>query len=283
MLFHESTKAILDWLVQQPNVKEESITDWLLFNLSKRCRQLKYYAFSRHIESANGADWEWWVLTTHYAYRFRVQAKKVKPRADNYSAICYSNSNGMQIDLLLASSKTDSAFPLYMFYSSEEQDTSSVLEYYPCAELSEIIKWCKPCSNGAFLSPAQLVYDEVLAKPKAVISASTLVDISLKLSSLDLVFRSGDSNSINATVEQYLNKLDRQCQQTKQNGFRHSFENNSNRYLHGTVPHWLSFIIGDKQSNVELSDWFEGEFRHQLPNVAGVAVLDLRQGFDIQE
>ena len=282
MLFHEPTKYIYHWLIQQPNVKEESITDWLLFNLSQRCRQLKYYAFSRHMESANGADWDWWVLSAHYAYRFRVQAKKIKPKADNYSSICYSNSNGLQIDLLLASSENDAAFPLYMFYSAEEQDTASVLRHYPTAEFSEMIEWCKPCSTGAFLSPAQFVFDEVLAKPKAVISASTLLDISLKLSSFDLIFESEDSYHINTTIEQHLNKLNRHYQQTQRNGFRHVYENNSNRHLHGTIPSWLSFITGDRKSNIELSNWFEGEFRHQLPSVAGVAVLDLRKGLDNQ-
>jgi hypothetical protein len=211
-----------------------------------------------------------------------VQAKKIKPKTDNYSAICYSNSNGLQIDLLLASSENDAAFPLYMFYSAEEQDTASVLGHYPTVDFSEMIEWCDPCSTGAFLSPAQFIYDEVLAKPKTTVSASALLNISLKLSSLDLIFNSVDSYRINTTIEQQLNKLNGHYQQAKRSGFRHVYENNSNRYLQGTIPSWLSFITGEKQSNIELSDWFEGEFRHQLPNVAGVAVLDLRQGLDNQ-
>lgn len=277
MLFHETTQTILDWIQQQPHVKEESITDWLLFELSKRYRCLKYYTFTRHEEMSNGADWEWWVLTTHFAYRFRVQAKKLKAKIDNYSSVCYSNNNGLQIDLLLEASDHDAAFPLYMFYSAGEQDTDLVLRNYPTPNLSKMIKWCEPCSNGAYLSPARVIYDEVLAKPKRKIDDSTLLNISLKLSCFDLVFQHSDVESINSEVEKHLNLLNRSFKQESKHGFRYQYDGNTANFQYGTVPHWLSYMIGEKQSNIELSDWFEGEFRNQLPNVAGVIVLDLRQ------
>jgi hypothetical protein len=280
MLFHEPTKMIYDWIQQQPNVKEESITDWLLFVLSIICPQLRYYAFTRHEETRNGADWEWWVLTPHYAYRFRVQAKKLKPKADNYSSICYSNDKGLQIDLLLENAK-HYAFPLYMFYSAVEQDATSFLEHYPVHKLIEMIEWCKACSSGAYLTPASLVYDEVLAKPKRKITATTLVNNSLKLSTLDLVLRQPNGQTMNSEVEKLLNSLYKHHE--SKYDFRYEYEGDNNKYQHLIMPHlmprWLMYILQEKQlSNMELSDWFESEFRSQLPDVSGVVVLDLREG-----
>ncbi len=80
-LFHSLSKEVYNWLSNQPNVKEESITDWLLYSSSKRCPKIIYKAFTRNEESNNGADWECWIIrgNNHYfkAYRFLVQAKKI--------------------------------------------------------------------------------------------------------------------------------------------------------------------------------------------------------------
>lgn len=38
---------IFDWIEAQPEVKEESITDWLLYELTKRCKNVIYKSFSR--------------------------------------------------------------------------------------------------------------------------------------------------------------------------------------------------------------------------------------------
>lgn len=275
MLLHEITETILSWIQQQPHVKEESITDWLLFDLSKRCSRIKYYAFTRHEEMCNGADWEWWVLTSHYAYRFRVQAKKLKSINDNYSAVCYSNNNGLQIDLLLDASKQNRAFPLYMFYSDRDQDTAIVLRNYSAPVISAMIKWCDTCRNGAYLSPAQVIYDEVLAKPKRKIDASTLLNISLKLSCFDTKYC--DFRSACSEIEEHLNLLDMSFQKKFDYSFKYMYERSSKVLPHRAIPHWLSYITNEAQNHTELPNWFEGEFENQLPNVEGVAVLDLRE------
>jgi len=283
MLFHKATKTLYNWLIQQPNVKEESITDWLLFELSKTCAQIKYYAFSRHQEAVNGADWEWWVLTTYHAYRFRVQAKKAKPKVDNYASIGYSNANGLQIDLFIESAKKDSAFPLYMFYSSAEYDTYKAKNCFPVPELIEMIEWCDSCDNGGFLSPAHMVYDVVFANPKTFIPAESLLNMSLKLSTLDIVFSKTTPKEIDAEVERRLNELNKyylhQVQYKKDSfsgnyGFRYEYEQNSNRSWNGVVPNWLLYLAGNRQN--QLPEWFESEYGNQLPSTLGVAVLDLR-------
>ena len=119
MLFHDVSKYIYDWMKRQQHVKEESLTDWLLYNISQQCNFIYYQAFSRHEESKNGSDWEWWILTSDNsekrefnAYRFLVQAKKLLPNNnDNFPLISYGNKNGLQIDLLINFAKNRNALP----------------------------------------------------------------------------------------------------------------------------------------------------------------------------
>ena len=95
MIFHELSKECYEWLNKQPNVKEESLTDWLLYQSEMRSNKVFYKSFTRNEESHIGADWEWWILTEDRyglsAYRLLVQAKKLKKKEDNYKAITYGN------------------------------------------------------------------------------------------------------------------------------------------------------------------------------------------------
>ena len=113
MIFQKCSKYVYDWISKQNHVKEESLTDWLLYEISQKCDFIFYQAFSRHEEARNGSDWEWWILTTNNkyddkftAYKFLVQAKKLLSNGiDNYSLINYGNKYGTQIDSLLATAK----------------------------------------------------------------------------------------------------------------------------------------------------------------------------------
>jgi hypothetical protein len=61
--FSDASAYISNWIVAQPSVGEESITDWLLYTLSSNIASLQYKKFTRHQESrVTGADWEWWIL-----------------------------------------------------------------------------------------------------------------------------------------------------------------------------------------------------------------------------
>jgi hypothetical protein len=88
------SKEMLDWMICQPSVKEESITDSLLYNVSKITPLIKYKAFSRNEESKKtGADWEWWFHFTTTAIKFRVQAKKINIPKKNYrNSISYKGN-----------------------------------------------------------------------------------------------------------------------------------------------------------------------------------------------
>lgn len=75
----DSSMEVKNWIDQQNGVKEESITDWLLYNMSKNSRgSILYHGFSRHEESCNGADWDWWIACGHGYLRLRVQAKRLR-------------------------------------------------------------------------------------------------------------------------------------------------------------------------------------------------------------
>ena len=64
MLFHDCSSQIYWWLKKQRHVKEESLTDWLLYQVSEKCPDIYYQAFTKHEEAENGCDWEWWILTS---------------------------------------------------------------------------------------------------------------------------------------------------------------------------------------------------------------------------
>lgn len=115
----ESAAYIRNWLEKQPGVKEESLTDWLLFDTATRVPNISYRAFTRHEEAREtGADWEWWFVFPTKSFRFRVQAKKLSPTNDNYPELARTNRHGLQIDKLLSNSESANAIPLYAFYSA---------------------------------------------------------------------------------------------------------------------------------------------------------------------
>ena len=111
---------ILDWLISQPNVKEESITDSLLYRVSKTTPLIKYKAFTRNEESIKtGADWEWWFQFTKNAIRFRVPPQKMNDPKKNYkSSISYRGNTYNQYKKLIADSDATNSIPIYAIYTS---------------------------------------------------------------------------------------------------------------------------------------------------------------------
>jgi hypothetical protein len=90
------------WMTRQPAVGEESLTDWLLFEVSERLPQVRYHKFNRFEEArASGADWDWWFVGNRVSMGWRVQAKKLKKDSDNYADIARANRFGLQIEKLL--------------------------------------------------------------------------------------------------------------------------------------------------------------------------------------
>jgi hypothetical protein len=268
--FHDSSKIIYDWLNKQPSVKEESLTDWLLYYTAEHCSNLYYQEFTRHKEACNGADWEWWILTPGYgkeynAYRFFVQAKKLLTNGrDNYQLLSYGNKNGYQIDLLIETAKQKNAFPLYLYYSTAPVDTEKQIDEFRFIDRS-VIYWCDDCKNGCYLSPAIRVYKELYEYPRRKLRDTDVVNKALKLSLLDLLFR----NNVEHVLDQFNNK------HILPN--REKVLNNFDRGVYGIkhygvgIPDYLKIFVNRRGEKLE---WLQAEMR--IDDIDGIAVLDFR-------
>ncbi|MDR0911591.1 MAG: hypothetical protein LBM96_03190 [Methanobrevibacter sp.] len=116
----EISNYIYNWLINYKNLKEESVTDYLLYEISNKIHNVRYKHISRHEEARYfGSDWQWWIVfDNHCAFAMNIQAKKIDLDKDNYHKLVYSNKYGLQIEKLLNYSKENNLFPCYAFYSS---------------------------------------------------------------------------------------------------------------------------------------------------------------------
>lgn len=276
MLFHDVSKYIYDWMKRQQHVKEESLTDWLLYNISQQCNFIYYQAFSRHEESQNGSDWEWWILTSDSsgrhkfnAYRFLVQAKKLLPNNnDNFPLISYGNKNGLQIDLLINFAKNRNALPLYAYYSIGQPDVLEQIKNVDYVDES-VLRWCECCDNGCYLTMASDMYSLFFKRGRRKIVDSELLNHSFKLSILDILNQSSKDD-----VDKILNDFNL--------GLLRDGEVDGRRYsnlgIYGikhdekSIPHYLKVFIQGKRENME---WFENEMR--ITDISGLGIIDLRE------
>lgn len=283
MIFHEISRECYDWLNKQPNVKEESLTDWLLYQASIRSNRVFYKSFTRNEESHIGADWEWWILIEDIcglsAYRLLIQAKKLKKSEDNYKSITYGNKNGMQIDLLLSSAIKRQALPLYAYYICSHPDIKEQLKNFSFVD-EHIIRWCEGCTNGVYLSSASSIRKRVIEQPKRKITEKELVNNSLGLSLLDLLFKGNfDSKNNPSDFFDILNKhysdLYRiNMQRNNDYHTEYAYEHIGFKYSYKRFPRYLTAILQNQGQNI---DRLEDEFHRELEDLSGVAVIDARK------
>ncbi|MCI8610662.1 MAG: hypothetical protein HFE66_01920 [Clostridiales bacterium] len=265
MVFHPTSRQCYDWLNNQSFVKEESLTDWLLYNISNLSSKIYYKTFTRNEEAFNGSDWEWWILSynSNYettAYRLLVQAKKLRPNVDNYPLIHYSNKNGMQIDLLIEAAKTRHALPLYAYYSCCQPDINKQLFNINYVS-KESLMWCDPCINGCFLTSALALQKNIFGYPRRKILEEELINASFGLSLLDVIFKDAESS------RKFLNQLN--------SHFMNFFNNKGIVHNYKDLPTYVQTFIGrNRQDNLS---WLEDEFRYELDDLAGVVVIDTRE------
>ncbi|MHC5598903.1 MAG: DUF6615 family protein [Nostoc sp.] len=249
---HETAGYIRLWLTKQPNVKEESLTDWLLFNLSNRVPNILYYAFNRHQEGRDtGADWEWWILFSRHNIRFRVQAKKVSSTHDNYPEIARTNRYGLQIDMLLNASKKDNAIPLYALYSSVSGDAM--------CNNQQIVQ-----NDGIFIAGGQQIYDTFLGH-RQKITATDLLKLSNPFSCFACCpFVTADGGGLRHFLEYYF-----QSEITSS-----SLDLDSFRGLHDQRPRYLSSFLEYARDGIP--EWWENEFQSELQDFNALLVYDFR-------
>ena len=83
--------------------------------------------------------------------------KKTKPNSDNYSSGAYTNKYGLQIDKLLADSKSVNAVPVYVFFTASTTPKKS-----QCGGRTR--------STGPHSVGAQTIYDQFIANGKSKVS-----------------------------------------------------------------------------------------------------------------
>lgn len=268
MVFHEVSRECLNWMEKQSNVKEESLTDWLLYEVSKKTNKFCYHAFKRNEEATIGADWEWWVLTTDSqgrigAFRFLIQAKKLWRGRDNYPLISYSNKNGMQIDLLLEEARKRNAIPLYMYYSVGKPELIEQIKFFSDIPPG-ILEWCRECKNGAFFAMADHVKDNIFDSPRRKVKETELLNKSLKLSLCDLLFKKPESG------DEIMTAISRYYVTYMRNKFNQDIRGN---YFSGrSIPGYV-YAVFEQQNQSEGAEWIEREYFRDLQNLSGVAVL----------
>lgn len=269
MVFHNTSEECYAWLQKQPHVKEESLTDWILYTISERTNKFYYKAFTRNEEATNGADWEWWVLVNDYrgfcGYRFLVQAKKLKQAHDNYPLIAYGNKNGLQIDLLIDSAKHRNAMPIYIYYSTAVPEIKQQINNFSFID-KDIVSWCETCINGVYMSMAQSVKKKTFDSPRKKITEVDLLNNSLGFSMCDYLFHGKYSpKEIMDSINRYYVNIIEDDVPTASNGIK---------YFGNSIPNYVKILV---EQNMELPEWYESEFVYQFNDIAGIAVVDLRK------
>jgi len=253
-IFTDASAYIADWLTKQPSVKEESLTDWLLFEISSKTPRVRYTSFSRHDEARKtGADWEWWFLYPHGSYRYRIQAKKASPIGDNYPSIAYTNRHGLQIDKLISDSRASNAIPAYVFFTASSSSKSS-----KCGGGFS--------AKGAFSVGAQSVYSHFIAKGKAVVSESDILQISIPLQCFTCCpLGRPMSDSMGRFIEHYFSEeaaiLSGNNVREVQPGF------------HERLPPYVSALL---ESTEGVPEWWHREYQSQLAEFNAVVIYDYR-------
>lgn len=244
---------VRNWLVKQPSVKEESITDWLLFNVSERIDGVTYKAFTRNEEAKlTGADWEWWFIFEKYSYKMRVQAKKLKINDDNYSSLAYTNKYGMQIEKLIEDSRRENFFPFYAFYVLEAKNVK-------CG--ANIL------NEGVYLVGGSKLFERFILSGKKKVTSDDILSDAIPLSCFiccPICERGNNGDGFAEFLGGYF-EVD-------------SIRNNNNDLVLGqyeNIPsHIESFI---KYSKEGIPEWWEREFEYQIKGINSLVVYDTRK------
>jgi hypothetical protein len=187
-----ASKNAQEWQSAHKSVKEESLTDWMLYWISKECPDKVIYSdFNRSEEGRDsGADWDWLFLSDNDAVYLRIQAKRIA-EGSNLKALKYKDNTRSQMDLLLDSSEDAGAHPMYAFYSSGET-------------VNTACRQCSSADHGVFLCNAYIVENEFLAL-KVPATRVNLLAVSYPLPCIACCPQANGSRS---TVEFFLWLLD---------------------------------------------------------------------------
>ncbi len=114
--YYRTTKGIYRGL----NISEETITDIMLLNLSRRSPyDMIILKLTKSVESQEGADFDLWIMSKCGIIGLKIQAKRLYREKNQYIYRYLDHSHGghRQIDMLIANAKNYGMAPLYMFYN----------------------------------------------------------------------------------------------------------------------------------------------------------------------
>jgi len=254
VIFRDSIAYVGNWITKQAGVKEESLTDWLLYELSYRIPRVLYKPFTRHEEGrTTGADWEWWFLIKgDNAYRFRVQAKRSKPNIDNYSSIARTNRYGLQIDKLITNAKKARAVPIYIFFTdSPNPDNTACRRGVEC--------------NGAFSVGANSIYNHFIAPGKNKVDEQSILKLSIPLECFACCPISARSGRMESFLHTYF--------QTELSAM--STDGGVDQpWLHRKLPAYVKSILDHPEG---IPDWWGREYEIDLIDFNRLTIFDLRE------
>lgn len=165
-----ASSYVAGWLKRQSELKEESISDWILDQFDQHSSEVRYYQFTRHEEARiSGADWDWWFLLRRGCFKIRIQAKKIRKNHDHYRDIARANKTGPQIDLLLESSARHNFYPMYALYGPGEGVER-------CTQIAQ--------PSALFICSAHETYNLVFGSVRRRIDSSDLLSLSIPLQCL---------------------------------------------------------------------------------------------------
>lgn len=260
------SRRVAVWLKRQPGVGEESLTDWLLFELAERIPRVRYVKFNRVQEGrTTGADWEWWFVYSNLSLGMRVQAKRLHSREDNYPSLAYSTKHGMQIEKLRKDATARNLLAFYAFYSADPGPIQ-----IKCGR-----GLGASAGQGTFLASANGLYSEHIHKGRAAVTA---VDILRACNPLPCLFNCpatehyGGAEGLYHYFESYFPEA--LAQDGVNPGANRPGEPRLGLHDHDSLPGYLSSML---RLDNEVPDWWEGEHRPPSDEVKALLVFDFRR------
>ncbi len=273
--FNDCSADIKNWLTKQPEVKEESLTDRFLFELSEKIPTLKYKQFSRTEEGRKTcADWEWWfVFPDNKSFAARVQAKKLKSSVDNYPGIAYTSNGRLQIERLLEDSVNDGFASFYAFYSTESAKRTLcggrlVVEGIRDEENiwlgGKTISGGGKNGEGVYFGEANKLRNEFILKSRRTLTPKDILNFTNPVSCLfccPMTFGGNDIEGFRRHIQEYFPTIS------------NNIKENSNQQELGfreTPNYVLQLLSGD------IADWWETEYRSRFERTNAIIVIDFR-------
>lgn len=259
------SERVATWISSQPNVGEESLTDWLLFELSAQLPRLRYHKFTRHEEArTTGADWEWWILGDDGHIGLRVQAKRITERGDNYASLAYTNRHGLQIEKLRSNAHRHGLLALYALYASDVAGSTHRCMNGPQASVG---------SDGVFLAAANSLYRDFIVGGKRPADSAAVLQGSKPLSCMfccPLVHRQG---ALRHGLYSYLEHYYGSTLSAEDGAFASTRGGNLPFGMHSEPP---SYVLRLLQFERGVPEWWENEHPNAAAESRALLVLDMR-------